>query len=201
MASAQEFPVTQPYGYDPSYPLNGGFHKGIDYGCPVGTAVVVNGQTIALSGKTGAVTGPHLHLGHFVNGKDVDPGKGGFKLQDPIVYDTGYDTTNGNFVRISASDGLWVYLHLSEIKVSKGQLIGQEEEPMPNDGDIVNAKRASTGVPNYQPTGPEFDYYKSPEHGFKDLMYDTMAGMQVLIDKAGQNASYDPVKETLYRKV
>jgi hypothetical protein len=57
----------------------------------------------------------------------------------------------------------------------------------PNDGDIVNAKRASTGVPDYQPTGPELDYFKQPEHGFKALMYDTMAGMQAQIDNLKAN--------------
>ena len=53
---------------------------------------------------------------------------------------------------------------------------------MPNDGDIINAKRAATQVPDYQPTGPEFDYYKAPEHGYHDLMYDTISGMQAEID-------------------
>lgn len=31
------WPVSQPYGYDPDYPANGGMHYGIDYAAPVGT--------------------------------------------------------------------------------------------------------------------------------------------------------------------
>lgn len=118
------YPITQNYGYDPTYPLNGGYHKGIDYGCPVGTPVVVNGVQVGLSGRTGAVTGPHLHVGKWVGGKDVNPGNyQGFTFNSASVYDTGYDATNGNFVRLTADGALWVYLHLSQINVTKGQVL------------------------------------------------------------------------------
>ncbi len=61
--TAKDFPITQAYGYDPSYPLNGGYHKGVDYGCPSGTEIVVNGVAIGLSGNTGYSSGAHLHVG------------------------------------------------------------------------------------------------------------------------------------------
>lgn len=33
------------------------------------------GQVIALSGKTGRITGPHLHYEFHINGRPVDPMK------------------------------------------------------------------------------------------------------------------------------
>lgn len=117
-----DFRVTQPYGYDPSYPLNNGFHRGIDYGAPDNTPVTVNGVVIGLSGHSGFVTGAHTHVGKFVNGQAVDPGtKGGMTLSNAVVLDTGNDTTNGNFVRVQSGNATYVYLHLSKITCSKGQ--------------------------------------------------------------------------------
>lgn len=44
---------------------------------------VTKGQVIALSGNTGASTGPHLHYEFHIDGKPVDPMK--VKLEDPRV--------------------------------------------------------------------------------------------------------------------
>lgn len=123
MATAKDYPITQPYGYDPSYPLNNGFHRGIDYGCPTGTPIVVNGVTIGLSGATGAVTGPHLHLGKWNGTQVLDPGVGnGFQFNSAVVSDVGSDSTNGKYVKIMGDGYTWVYLHMSDnSKVTIGQ--------------------------------------------------------------------------------
>lgn len=142
--AAQDYPITQPYGHDPSYPLNGGFHKGVDYGCPTGTPVVVNGVVIGLSGRSGAVTGPHLHVGRWVNGQPTDPGRGGTNFNSAVVHSVGEDNVNGKYVRLSADGALWVYLHLSQINVSTGQQIKGGEPPM-NQGDVTNIYRVMLG--------------------------------------------------------
>jgi hypothetical protein len=139
--NAFDYPVTEGFGYHADYPLNNGFHNGIDYGCPVGTPVIVNGVTIGLSGATGAVTGPHLHVGRWVGGTATDPTVGGGKnVSGAVVYDTGNDSTNGNYVRISDADGsLWVYLHLSKIEATKGQVLKGGNMPTIATKDIVGS--------------------------------------------------------------
>lgn len=122
--NAQDYPVT--LGYKATTAPYGTaarpYHRGIDYGCPIGTPVVVNGVTIGLSGATGFVTGAHLHVGRWVNGADTNPA-GGFNFDSAIVTEihTDPNNENGKFVRVQADGASWVYLHLSEIKVTVGQ--------------------------------------------------------------------------------
>lgn len=123
MAQAQDYPITTGFGQVPGYPLNNGFHNGVDRSMPNGTPVIVNGVTIGLSNNTGASTGPHLHIGRYENGHPTNPGNGGFKFNSAVVFDTGRDATNGNFVRITGDGALWNYLHLQSISVTKGQVL------------------------------------------------------------------------------
>jgi hypothetical protein len=169
MAVPQDFPVTTPFGQVPGYPLNNGFHNGIDYGCPTGTPVIVNGITIGISNNTGASTGPHLHVGKYVNGQVQDPGVGnGFQFNSAVVYDTGYDSTNGNYVRITGDGALWNYLHLEEVLVTKGQVLEGEDDMTQSEaekvvtyfyrlgtGDYPNPGQAAYWVPRVKdvPTG------------------------------------------------
>lgn len=130
-----KYPVTTPFGWVEGYPLNQtdpvnhpgqGYHNGIDYGLPMNTPVIVNGVQIASSNNTGDTTGPHLHVGKFVGGVAVNPGLNqGANFDKAVIYDTGKDDTNGNFVRITADGALWNYLHLADgsIKVKAGQVL------------------------------------------------------------------------------
>lgn len=120
--TAKDYPITTPYGYVAGYPLNNGFHRGIDYGCPIGTPVDVAGTVIGNSGNTGYSTGPHLHVGAFIGGESVDPTPYQFKAGE--VTETGYNDTSGNFVRIQVGSASVVYLHMSKINVAKGQKVG-----------------------------------------------------------------------------
>lgn len=122
--TAKDYPVTTPYGFVPGYPLHNGFHQGIDYGCPVGTPVVVNGVTIGLSGNTGYTFGPHLHLGKWVGGVVQNPLSGGFQFNSAVVTEINEDSDNGKYVRIQGDGASWVYLHLSDnSKVKVGQTL------------------------------------------------------------------------------
>lgn len=140
----QDYPVSTPYGYVPGYPLNNGFHSGIDYSCPDGTPVIVNGVSIGISNNTGASTGAHCHVGKYVNGVVQDPGVGnGFSFDSAIVYDTGEDDVNGIYVRITGDGALWNYLHLEKVLVTKGQVL--KEVAMFNEADRQNLNVAFWG--------------------------------------------------------
>lgn len=136
-----DFPVTELFGCQPGYPLNQnlcppgqGYHNGIDYGCPSGTPIIVNGVTIGISGATGAVTGPHCHVGKWVNGGSVNPGVGnGFSFKSAVVTDVNQDATNGKYVALNGDGARWVYLHMSDnSKVKVGQVLqgGTTEMPL-----------------------------------------------------------------------
>lgn len=148
MSVASDYPVTTPWGYSADYPLNGGRHKGEDHAMPTGTPVLVNGVLIGHSNNTGYSTGPHLHIGKWIGGVDVNPVGGGFNLPQPVTV-TDYnpvaanDMTNGIWVGLRDGAGVrWVYLHLQQTAVVPGQVLdnlpkfnAQGEEDMINDVD------------------------------------------------------------------
>lgn len=157
---ASQYPITTPYGKVAGYPLNNGFHNGIDYGCPVGTPVVVNGVTIGLSGATGYVTGPHLHVGRWVNGQVTDPGVGGgFHFNSAVVTEVSHDATNGNFVRIQGDGASWVYLHLSKQLVSVGQELKVQGVQGMNDNGVKLVWQAAFRG-NLEPTQADLDTWR-----------------------------------------
>lgn len=146
MKDASQYPITTPYGNVPGYPLNNGFHNGIDYGCPTGTPIVVNGVTIGLSGATGYVTGPHLHVGKWSGGTVMDPGVGGgFHFNSAKVTEINEDATNGKYVRVQGDGYSWVYLHMSDNnKVSVGQVL--EGDDMADKVDVNMSRVLQHGI-------------------------------------------------------
>lgn len=128
--TAQDYPVTFGYGatdgvyYGPNGSI-GPYHRGDDRAMPYGTPVVVNGVVIGLSGDGNGAYGPHLHVGEFIGGLDVNPHGAGFTLDGARVHSilNDYsDPVNGKYVRIIDSAGeIWVYLHMSQLNVTPGQ--------------------------------------------------------------------------------
>lgn len=196
MANANQYPVTQPYGYDPSYPLNNGWHTGIDYGAPEGTPIVVNTVAIGLTGHTGAATGPHLHLGRWQGATVTDPGNGGFSLVNPATVSfTGYDSTNGNFIKITDGNGItWVYCHLSKINVKPGQVLKEVPMELLNKGDIYNVW---VDVKGHEPTQADYDVWIGKT--FKELTEKVMRPDAKSWREIAQS-QYEEVPERLYRR-
>ncbi len=185
---ASDYPVTFAYGAKDGYyygpnGIAGPYHRGDDRAMPDNTEVKVNGHVIGLSGHSGLASGPHLHTGRFVNGKDTDPKGGGFKLSDSAtVVDVGYNATSGNFVKVRDGEVVWFYGHLSVIKATMNQqLIGGPMLPPINQGDIVNGWRGikkTEANPNdisYWTLGPRSNdwkalYYEMVDFAEKNLV-------------------------------
>lgn len=164
--TASDYPVTTPYGFVPGYPLHGGFHQGIDYGCPIGTPVSVNNIIIGLSGNTGYTFGPHLHVGRWVNGAPTPPSDG-FSFSSAVVseIDDIGNTDNGKFVRLQADGASWVYLHLSQINVLLGQTLKGNTMGKPSRDEVIAyfkgfAVQGASGVVG-QPTEDQISYYSA----------------------------------------
>lgn len=136
MKDVSQYPVKHPFGatyspWSPSHP-----HLGVDRPTPMRTPLLVNGQLIGYTGRTGDVD-PHHHLQKVAQGVVVDPKNDGFNLSAPVVFETGEKPKIGKFIRIRDSQGVeWSSFHLDEILVKVGQAVGGEA--MPNEGDVHN---------------------------------------------------------------
>lgn len=146
--SAQDYAINFPYGatsepYSATRP-----HRGNDRPCPTGTPIVIGGTVIGLTGATGFVSGPHLHIQEHTadNYANVRKPQNEFKPGTVIgVYPNSKgDGTFGKFIDIQNSDG-WVdsYCHLSQINVQVGQKVGED---MPDIISESTARIAASGV-------------------------------------------------------
>ena len=120
------------------------FHLGNDYYSPLNEPVLLQNTQLGLSGNTGNVGGPHVHVakwkpgnvpgGYYVAKYDrtyFDPSD--VKGITGTVSETGRGTDSGYFVRVAANNGYtYEFFHLNRIDVKVGDIIG--DETMKEDG-------------------------------------------------------------------
>lgn len=132
--TADQYPVTLGYKATTSPYSASNPHKGIDYGAPSGTPVVVSGVNIGLVGSTGYSTGPHLHVDK--NNGALNPSDW-TKIQGKVTF-AGLNGTAGNQVSIQATNGaLYRFLHLSKINVAVGATIGVSMDGLLSKEDVI----------------------------------------------------------------
>lgn len=128
MASAADYQVSFGYGaYDGVYYTASRPHRGNDRPCWTGTPIVINGVTIALSGATGNVSGPHLHTQAGTDEwcqNTINPTP--YEFQPGTVVRTGYASQWGNYIIIKVESAYICYAHLNAIYVSVGQVISAQ---------------------------------------------------------------------------
>lgn len=125
--TAADYPVTYPYGatgppYSSSHP-----HKGNDRKMPTGTPVVIENQTIALSGNTGATSGPHLHTQAGTDlgcQNTLNPSSLEFKGGTVVALRNENVNQWGKYVTLQVGDKFITYAHLDSISVQVGQKVG-----------------------------------------------------------------------------
>lgn len=204
MKDASQYPITTPFGAVKGYPLNPipsmpgyGYHNGVDRAAPLGTPIIVNGVTIGTVDSTGLSTGNHLHIGRFVNGSSTNPGNGGFQFNSAVVYDTGQDSGNGKYVRLSADGAIWVYLHLQSILVTKGQVLkgGSMTTTEQILQSALNAERAKNAV-----IESALNAEREKSKIYESALNAAREKIKTLEAELATSSEYLPVSEQLYRK-
>lgn len=126
---AAEYPITVPFGFVDGYPVNGGWHMGVDFGTPVGVAVVA----------------PHA-------GEVVVVG-----TRRPTNYPGVADGAWGVAVTIQVSDTVFVDLcHLSVILVRRGDFVAAGQTVgLSGDTGLVFGAHLHCQVRQVQPDGSD----------------------------------------------
>lgn len=139
--TAQEYPITFPYGaITPPYSEDRP-HKGNDRKMPTGTPVVIGDTVVGLAGNTGLSSGSHLHTQAGTDqatSKTVNPTPYEFKPGVVINLRTTDTGEWGRFVTIRTESGMNItYAHLSKVNVTLGQVIKGDDMDCKPDAKTV----------------------------------------------------------------
>lgn len=138
--SAQDYPVTFPYGatsdpYSPTRP-----HRGDDRPTPMNTPVLLDGQQVALTGNTGMTSGPHIHIQEWTGSvANTRKPQNSFKGGKVMTVSNDVNQQWGKHITIKNADGwMTTYAHLNQINVQAGQVIGGDVEIGHDTANIIH---------------------------------------------------------------
>lgn len=189
------------------------YHLGNDYYAPLNTPLVLQGVQLGLSGNTGIVAGPHVHVakwkpgnvigGYFVskyNRTYFDPGD--VTGQTGKVSEVGKSSDAGNFVRISANNGFtYEFFHLNRQDVKVGDIIGGGEKQVAYIApETVRSLFQEAGLP--PPTAEQENYYSHHPGGYTELYKDfwkvlaaTVASLKAQLAQQPDKAATDKLNK------
>ena len=112
------------------------YHLGNDLYCPMNTDLTIQGVHLGLTGKSGMVGGPHLHVakwqaGNVSGGYYISTYKRSYFDPSDVWQQTGTvsevggnNPQAGNFIRVAADNGFtYEFFHLSRIDINVGDKI------------------------------------------------------------------------------
>lgn len=200
MAQAHTFPVT--LGFKgiamPWYGPGGSiapFHHGVDYGCPVGSQVALSGKQIGLSGRTGKVSGPHLHVDRRPIGTSIvnrynflNPGRW-WEITGRVSF-VGAQGDAGNVIAVHSGGDEYRFLHLSEFSVAVGDIIAKEKPVSYIEPNTVRSLFADAEIP--APTDAQVSYYSTHPSGYIELYKDFWMYKRDEVRQLKQGLKYVP---------
>lgn len=127
--TAREYSVDFPYGATSDPYSKASPHRGDDYPTWDGVPIVIGSTTIGTTGRSGYVTGPHLHVQEWQgNPANTRKPQNAFKGGTVIAVDANPNQGSwGRYITIQKDGWNTTYAHLESVNVRVGQVITGDE--------------------------------------------------------------------------